>query len=61
MITCWVLERGISFAIAAEGVMAVLVAIVSPGTEENEFGEEGLILMPAALLTDGSIAITVTG
>ena len=55
------LERGISFAIAAEGVMAVLVAIVSPGTEENEFGEERLILMPAASLTDGSIAITVTG
>jgi len=56
-----VLERGISFAVAAEGVMAVLVAIVSPRTEENEFGEEGLILMPTTSLTDGSIAITVTG
>jgi len=38
----------------------VLVVVVSPGTGENEFGEEGLTLMPVATLTNGCIAITVT-
>jgi len=51
LITCWVLERGIRTVVAAEGAMAVLVAVVSPGTGEEEFGEEGLTLMPAAVLT----------
>lgn len=60
MITCWVLERGISAAVATKGAMAVLVAVVSLGTGENEFGEEGLPLMPVAALTNGCIAITVT-
>jgi hypothetical protein len=46
-----VLERGIS-VIAAEGVMVVLVAVVSLGIEENEFGEGGLTLMLAAELTN---------
>jgi hypothetical protein len=32
--------------------MAVLVAVVSPGTGENEFGEEGLTLMLVATLTN---------
>jgi hypothetical protein len=46
-----VLERGIS-VIIAEGVMVVLVAVVSPGTRENEFGEGELTLMPATTLTN---------
>jgi hypothetical protein len=54
-----VLERGISVVVAADGVMVVLVAIVSPGTRENEVGEEGLTLMPTTTLADRSIAITV--
>jgi hypothetical protein len=54
------LERGMSVVVAADGAMAVLVAIVSPGTRENEVGEEGLTLMPTTTLTDRSIAITVT-
>jgi len=49
-----------SVVVAADGAMAVLVAIVSPGTRENEVGEEGLTLMPTTTLTDRSIAITVT-
>jgi len=60
LITYWVLERGMSVVVAADGAMAVLVAIVSPGTRENEVGEEGLTLMPTTTLTDRSIAITVT-
>jgi hypothetical protein len=55
-----VLERGMSVVVAADRAMAVLVAIVSPGTRENEVGEEGLTLMPTTTLTDRSIAITVT-
>jgi hypothetical protein len=51
LITYWVLERGIRTAVAAEGAMAVLVAVVSPGTGEEEFEEEGLTLMPATILT----------
>ena len=54
------LERGISVVVAADRVMVVLVAIVSPGTRENEVGEEGLTLMPTTTLTDRSIAIIVT-
>jgi len=46
-----VLERGIS-VIAAEGVIAVLVAVVSPRTRENKFGEGELTLMPTTTLTD---------
>jgi len=49
-----------SVVVAADGAMAVLVAIVSPGTRENEVGEEGLTLMPTTTLTDRSIAIIVT-
>jgi hypothetical protein len=52
LITCWVLERGIRAAVTADGAMAVLVAVVSPGTGENEFGEEGLTLMLVATLTN---------
>jgi hypothetical protein len=55
-----VFERGIIIVVAADGVMVVLVAIVSPGTRENEVGEEELTLMPTTTLTDRSIAITVT-
>jgi hypothetical protein len=55
-----VLERGMSVVVAADGAMAVLVAIVSPGTRENEVGEEELTLMPTTTLADRSIAITVT-
>jgi hypothetical protein len=51
LITCWVLERGIGTVVAAEGAMAVLVVVVSPGTGQEEFGEEGLTLMPAVVLT----------
>ena len=54
------LERGISVVVATDRVMVVLVAIVSPGTRENEVGEEELTLMPTTTLTDRSIAITVT-
>jgi hypothetical protein len=46
-----VLERGISIAIVADGAMAVLVVVVSPGTREEEFGEDKLTLMPVAALT----------
>ena len=52
------MERGIRTVVAAEGAMAVLVAVVSPGTGEEEFGEEGLTLMPAAVLTVWSMMIT---
>ena len=45
------LERGIITVVAADGAMAVLVVVVSPGTGEEEFGEEGLTLMPVAVLT----------
>jgi hypothetical protein len=44
-----VLERGIRTAVAADGAMAVLVVVVSPGTGEEEFGEKGLTLMPTVL------------
>jgi len=40
-------------------LLVVLVVVVSPGTGENEFGEEQLTLMSAAALTDGSITVTV--
>jgi len=50
LITCWVLERGIRAAVTADEAMAVLVAVVSPGTREKEFGGEELTLMPAAAL-----------
>ena len=45
------LERGIRTAVAVEGAMAVLVAVVSPGNGKEEFGEERLTLMLAAVLT----------
>jgi hypothetical protein len=60
LITCWVLEKRISAIVTADGAMVVLVVVVSPGTGENEFGEEGLTLMLAATLTDGSITVAVT-
>ena len=44
------LERGIRAAVTADGAMAVLVVVVSPGTREKEFGGEELTLMPAAAL-----------
>ena len=59
LITYWVLERGISIAIVADGAMAVLVVVVSPGTREEEFGEDKLTLMPVAALTLWSIAMTM--
>jgi hypothetical protein len=52
-------EERISATVAADGAMVVLVVVVSPGTGENEFGEEELTLMSAAALTDGSITVTV--
>ena len=51
LITCWVLERGISTDVAADGVMALSDAIVSPRTGEEEFGEDELTLMPAVVVT----------
>lgn len=54
------LEKRISASVAAHGAMVVLVVVVSPTTGENEFGEEGLTLISAAALTDGSITVTVT-
>jgi len=54
-----VLERGISIAIVADGAMAVLVVVVSPGTREEEFGEDKLTLMPVAALTLWSITMTM--
>ena len=54
------LKKRRSATVAADGAMVVLVVVVSPGTWENEFGEEGLTLMSAATLTDGSITVTVT-
>jgi hypothetical protein len=51
LIICWVLERGIlRTAVVAEEAMAVLVAVVSPGTGEEEFGEEGLTVTPCNLV-----------
>jgi len=50
LITCWVLERGIRATVVVKGAMAVLVAVVSPGTGEKEFRGEELTLMPAEAL-----------
>jgi hypothetical protein len=50
LITCWVLERGIRAAVTADGAVAVLVNVVSPGTREKQFGGEELTFMPAAAL-----------
>jgi hypothetical protein len=46
-----VLERVISTDVAADGVMAVSDAVVSPRTEEEEFEEDELTLMPAVVVT----------
>jgi hypothetical protein len=46
-----VLQRGISI-VASEKVMAVLIAVMSLGTRENQFVEGELTLMPTATLTD---------
>jgi hypothetical protein len=59
LITCWVLERRIRVVVAADGAMAVLVAVVSPGTREKEFGGRELTLMSAATLAVGSMTTMV--
>jgi len=44
-----VLERGIRVAVTTDGTIVVLVAVISPGNRDKEFGGEELTLMPAAV------------
>jgi hypothetical protein len=41
LITYWVLERGIRIAVATDGAMVVLVAVVSPGTGRKNLEKRG--------------------